>query len=132
VWRCARSLERSCVQIKLCNNYELLLKSCIVLQQLVVADQDAELSTLQNSEFWRASFGAADRGRKRTLELSFVACLILIKLRIADAFELFLWQRVVGFVAHVVLMEIRGLKSLQIAEKALRSSFMMIACHNVL
>ena len=36
------------------------------------------------------------------LEMSFVARLILIKLRIADAFELFLWQRVVGFVVHVV------------------------------
>ena len=63
------------------------------------------------------------------LELSFVACLILIKLRIADVLELFLWQRVVGFVAHVVLIEFMSLKNLQIAEKALRSSFMMIAHH---
>ena len=46
------------------------------------------------------------------LELSFVACLIKIKSRIADAFELFLWQRVVGFVAYVVWIELRSLKSL--------------------
>jgi len=36
------------------------------------------------------------------LEMPFTTCLILIKLRIADTFELFLWQRIVGFVVHVV------------------------------
>ena len=66
------------------------------------------------------------------LELSCVACLILIKLRIADAFELFLWQRVVGFVAHVVLIELRSLKVSRSLKRRCVARVMMIAYHNVL
>ena len=116
-------LQRSCVQIKLCNNYELLLKSCIVLQQLVVADQDEGLSVLPKSEFWWANFAAADRGHKRSPRA--VVCCTFDLDQIKDcwcvgavlvAASCWVWSPRSFDGAY-------GLKSLEIAKKALRSSF---------
>jgi len=114
--------QRSCVQIKLCNNYKLLLKSCIVLQQLVVADQDAGLRALPKFGFWWASFGAADRGRKRSPRA--VVCCMFDLDQIEDCWCV---RAVLVAVSCWVcsprsLIELMSLKSLQIAKKTLRSS----------
>ena len=118
VWRCVRSYPNEVVYRLNCVTIITLVKELYSFTTTCCCRSRRRIETCyQNLNFGEPVLELQIGVASEALELSFVARLILIKLRIADAFELFLWQRVVGFCSPRSFDGTYGLKSLQIAKK---------------